>query len=101
MGRHAHRDRRQPGGYLGRHTRPLGQDQGQRAGPETLGQLLRQRARQRHLVHEPGVCHVNDQRVIERPLLGLENSPHGVWVQGMCAQPVDGFGRKGHKSAGA
>ena len=76
------------------------QDQGQRAGPERLGQP-------QGVAVEPGdgggggeVGQVQDQRVEGRAVLGGEDAGDGAVVGRVGAEAVDGFGREGDEAAG-
>ena len=70
------------------------QNQGQRAGPEGLCQLLGQI----RPLHKALGCFdrgdMGDQRVEAGPSLGLVNRCDGLSVAGVAAKAIDRFGRK-------
>ena len=99
--RHPQRDAVEPGGgEVGdRAAGSLRHDQRQRARPECLREPLggsvesAQCARCRH------VRDMRDQWVEGRPAFRLVKPGNGLAVGGIGAEPVDGFGRKRHKTA--
>ena len=80
-----------PGGAQGNHG-PAGQDHGQGAGPEFLRQQV---GRLRHLpavaLQPAGIRYMENQRVILRTALGLENVQHGILIEGIGPQAVHGL----------
>ena len=79
----------QPAGGPQGHAVPPGQDHGQRPRPEPFRQRIG-RVRDIHTAaFQPArVRHVQDQRVVLWPSLGLENTAHRVLVEPVGPQPV-------------
>ena len=79
----------QPAGGAQGHAVPPGQDHGQRPRPEFLRQRV---GRLRHIhaaaLQPPGVRNVQDQGVVLRATLGLEDAAHRVLVQAVGSQTV-------------
>ena len=75
------------------------QDHGQRTGPEFPGQRIRQRW---HVLAVPGQPlrsrNMDDERVVLRTALGLEDLVNSLCVQCISAQTVDRFRGNSHQS---
>ena len=75
------------------------QDHGQRTGPEFPGQRIRQR---RHVLTVPGQPlgsrNMDDERVVLRTALGLEDLVNSLCVQCISTQTVDRFRGNSHQS---
>ena len=86
-------------GGVRHHLFPL-QDHGQRAGPELPGQRVRQR---RHILAVPGqplgTRHMDDEGVVLRTALGLENLMNRSLVQRVGAQTVNRLRGDGYQSS--
>ena len=100
MRRHAQPHRVLP---AGNEVRGLGralEDERERAGPETLGELFRRR---RHLARpgESGLrrCKVHDHRVVRRPALHRVEARERFGTGCVGAQTIDRLGRKRDKAA--
>ena len=85
----------QPGRRAARHQLAHGQNHRQRPRPEPVGQLPRGLRNVVAVARQLGrLCDMNDQRVILRPSLGLEDLGHGGLVERVRAQTVDRFRRE-------
>ena len=87
----------QPGADLVRHLVAPGHDDGERAGPEGFGQLsgpLRHPAYQTVQHFHP--IDVNNQRIILRATLGLEDLFDGIAVEGAGGDAIHRFGGNRH-----
>ena len=89
MIRAAHAHRLQPAGSLQGNNLPPGQDHGQRPRPEPFRQTV---GRLRYLPAVPlqprGIRHMDDEGIILRTALGLENMAHRRLVEGVRPQTV-------------
>jgi hypothetical protein len=103
MARHAHRHGIEPGGCGGGDAggAPERQDEGQRARPERYGEPLRASVEDGEggSLGEPG--DVQDQRVVRRPALRLEDPGDRCGVGGEGTQAIDRLGGERHEPAGA
>ena len=94
-------DRRQAAGNDGRNPRVFFQQQGERPRPEAIGHgvhpVRHVGGPARQLV---GAGQVDDQRVVARALLGLEDAGDRPGVGRVGGQPVHGLGRHGHQLPG-
>jgi hypothetical protein len=78
------------------------QDEGERAGPEGIDQLLRKRGHVAGKVGNAcGVGHVHDQRVVAGAALGCKNLRHGSVAAGIGGQAVHGFGGQAQQRTAA
>jgi hypothetical protein len=77
-------------------------DDGQRAGPECIGELLRLRCHVAHpALQVARMVDVHDDGMRRRPALEAEYLAHRVRVVRVRAQPVNGFGRERDQLAGS
>jgi hypothetical protein len=100
MSGHSDRDGVQTGRHLVRYDRRLPQHECERTGPEAggervcLGRDVYSKLRERgHTVH------VDYQWIGRRTTLRVEDPTHGISIERVCTQPVDGFGGEGNKAA--
>ena len=90
-----------PAGFLGHQIR-LGQDDGQRAGPEGVSQFLGGLGNLPHQRRQLGkLADVDDQRVIRGPAFGRIDFFHGGAIQSVSSQAVHRFRRDGHQASPA
>ncbi len=75
-------------------------DDGQRAGPERLGEPLGAVVEPRDARRHGEVRHMGDQRIEARPALGLVEPRHGGGIGGVGGQAVDGLGGQDDQLAG-
>ncbi len=95
MVRHPQGDGRSPGRDRIRDDRGAFDDEGQRPGPESRGQVIKQRRNPaRQATGHPPAGDMHNQRIPVRPLLGLENPAHGNRIERVGAETVNGFGRE-------
>lgn len=63
---------------------------------KNIEEALRRRSHVgRHLCNLFAPTHVDDQRIVCRPSLCLEDATHRIWLKGVRAYPIDRFGGKG------
>ena len=100
--RHAQRDRVEAGGdqRMDGRARCERQHQRQRARPERLGKLSRQRIEDGDPLGHRQRRDMGDQRIEARPALGLEDAGDGLAIGGVAGKAVDGLGRDGDDVAG-
>ena len=103
---HAHADEWTAGGDGVGDGGGARQKQRERTGPEVVHEVAddrRQRGDQaiEHGVLVHGAGDVDDDGIPCGTLLGDKDAGHSVWVEGICAEAVDGFGGQGDESAGA
>jgi hypothetical protein len=67
-------------------------DEGERAGPEGIGQPLRHGIEDADAIGHGAIGDVDDQRVEARAALGLVDARHGLPAGGVGGEPVDGLG---------
>ena len=101
MARHPHRDGVEPGGRQkpDRAAGRLRQHEGERPGPECLGEAQRGVVEDGKLLGGGRVRHMGDQRVDRRAFLDRIEPRHRFVVGGIGAEAVDGFGREGDEPA--
>jgi len=99
---HAQRDGRQPGGHeIGHGPRAARKDDREAAGPEALGESMRDSGPMLdNVLRLIDVGEVNDERVERRPLFNFKDSRHGRWICCIGTEAVDRLGRESDESAG-
>jgi len=102
VGAHSHRNGREAGGDEVGDNGAAGEDEGERAGPEALDECLNQgvtgRGGEAVEPIEPG--EMDDERVEEGAMFGLENAGYGSGIESVGGEAVDGFGGEGDHLAG-
>src|SRR5690606_23557062 len=74
------------------------QDDGKRPRKEPLDQpIRRRRSGSDNLIDLLPRCHVDDERIIRRPSLRLEDEADRVGIESIRTQPVYRFRRKGYR----
>ena len=90
-----HRHGIEPACHNIRHFRPFRQDQGQGSRPISLNELIDQfiqlLGHHRHFFQIAFVADMHDQRIKAGPFLDLEHLSHGLGIESICRQPVDGL----------
>ena len=98
-GGHPHRDGGEPGRDLIRDFFCTWKEHRQGTGPEGVHQGLRAVGDFAEAFQLSAVPDMDDQRIIRRAALGRKDGQDGCRIQGIGAQPVDGFRREGYQPA--